>query len=350
MSKSIAYKNYFSLDIAKFICALMIVSAHFAAERGKFPLLIDTLFSIYIIAVPFFFCCSGFLFFKKISNFENKQEEKLYFLQYQKRIWLMYLYWSIIYFVFKLLEWIKYGVNATQLIHYFHTCIVFTTYPTIWFLPALGISIAMVYFLNKKFSYKNIFLIGIIFYIIGSIGYSYSFILKNNLILNNIYNLYNGIFRTTRNGIFNGFTFVAIGALVANNKSTLSRKINFLGLLISLVLTTVEAIILKILFNNIGADTVFSLIPFTYFTIRYLTQIELKERQIYRTIRKMSLLIFTSQRLFLTAIPGILPSIFMEIICKNSYIGLVIIVGITCSFSYIILKFSKKYSALKYLL
>ena len=48
-------KKYYGLDIGKFICALLIISSHFASEWGHFSKSVDMLFSIYIIAVPFFF-------------------------------------------------------------------------------------------------------------------------------------------------------------------------------------------------------------------------------------------------------------------------------------------------------
>ena len=42
-------KKYYGLDIGKFICALLIISSHFASEWGHFSKSVDMLFSIYII-------------------------------------------------------------------------------------------------------------------------------------------------------------------------------------------------------------------------------------------------------------------------------------------------------------
>ena len=98
MSETIR-KNYNSLDLAKFICAVMIICAHFAAEWGHFPTKIDYIFSIYIIAVPFFFTCSGFLFFAKLNR-TRREEHKAVFVKYIKRILIMYAVWSLIYFMF----------------------------------------------------------------------------------------------------------------------------------------------------------------------------------------------------------------------------------------------------------
>ena len=79
-------KNYWSLDVAKFFCAILIISAHFASEWGTFPTLVDYAFSLYVIAVPFFFCCSGFLFFKKLNTL-NTKEEKFHILKNMKSVY-----------------------------------------------------------------------------------------------------------------------------------------------------------------------------------------------------------------------------------------------------------------------
>ena len=91
---SLQRKNYWSLDVAKFICAVLIISAHFASEKAKFPTIIDYAFSLYVIAVPFFFVCSGFLFFKKWLPMD-KADRKVYLIGYQKRIWIMYGCWNL---------------------------------------------------------------------------------------------------------------------------------------------------------------------------------------------------------------------------------------------------------------
>jgi peptidoglycan/LPS O-acetylase OafA/YrhL len=70
-------KEYYnSLDLAKFICAIMIIELHTgplsffgsnigAVERGI----------ITIIAVPFFFVVSGFLFLKKVNSIDTDDKK-----------------------------------------------------------------------------------------------------------------------------------------------------------------------------------------------------------------------------------------------------------------------------------
>ena len=102
-------KNYYALDIMKILCAILIFSAHFDSEIGHLSLPYGYVFSLYIIAVPFFFCCSSFLFFDKYLKLD-KQSAKKYLLSYTKRLMLMYLIWSIIYVSFMFASWLKRGV------------------------------------------------------------------------------------------------------------------------------------------------------------------------------------------------------------------------------------------------
>lgn len=346
---SLTRKNYYSLDIAKFCCALTIISAHFASEWGHFITLVDYIFSIYIIAVPFFFTCSGFLFCEKFFALYNHQEKKRFFIKYLQHIFTMYLWWSLIYFLFVVIEWIKSGTNLIEVVQYFHTALVFTTYPTIWFLPALGIAIALFYTLQKRFSIKSILILGFFLYVIGSLGYSYSFVQEKVPALGKVYDIYGIVFKTSRNGLFNGLPFVAIGAFISIHKANFRLYRLHYGVLsfVAMIAVVCEAFILKIAFSNIGADTVFFLLPFEFFLLQFLLTINLRKNKLYLWMRQQSTLIFVSQRLFLTALPGVLPKVVTDIAYKNSFVGLVIIIGITILFSSILIKAENKYSWLK---
>lgn len=342
-------KNYWSLDIAKFFCAILIISAHFAAEWGSFPTIIDYAFSLYVIAVPFFFCCSGFLFFKKLNALQTKESKKAYFIQYEKRILIMYALWSAVYFIHVVYDWIinnEFGI--TVILRYLHRCLVFSSYSTIWFLPALAIAIAIAYFLLTKFNEKQIVLISVLLYIFSMFGYTYRFVLDGTPI-GDFYDIYNELFVSSRNGVFNGVPFVFMGYIIASKEIKPSFKV-FLKYIIptgiSLALIIAEAFILKLKFNVTGMDVGIFLVPFTYFFIMALMHLDLKENAVFMWCRKLSLLIFVTQRLFLTALPGFFPSVF-EKIYSNTYIGLVAVLGMTIAFSIILILLSKKIKFIK---
>lgn len=340
-------KNYYLLDIGKFLAASLIVCAHFVSENCHLPALIDAAFSVYVVSVPFFFTVSGFLFFEKFNSISGKKE---YFVSYIKRIALMYLSWSLIYLPFIINSWIKDGeLSLKVVLSFLYRSVVFTSYPTIWFLPALFYSVILIYFLNKKLSPKTVLLITFLLFIFGSIGYSYSFLQEYFPFLKPIYNITNTVFLTTRNGIFHGAFYVALGNYISTyKKKTVPARAGVLAVLFAIGFS-VEAVLLKYFFKNVGADTVFLLIPFTYFAVRFCISINLKEKKIYFVLRKISLLMFVSQRLFLSAIPGVWPG-FMSIFLINEYLGIIMMLALVIAFSVCVFFAGKKLKFLKILM
>lgn len=341
-------RKYPFIDIVKFVLAVSIISAHFASEIASFPQLIDNAFSIYIVAVPFFYMSSGFFFFRKMTS--DKKSNFILLKKYIVRLLKIYFVWSLIYFVFVLASWFKSDFDLDIVLNYVHTALVFTTYPTIWFLPSLIVAVIFIYILRQFFSSRNILIITIILYIIGALGYSYSFILDDFPLLHEIFNFYILIFKTTRNGIFNGAIFIALALKLSENQSNNSQKKLVIFSALSLTFVIVEAFVLKIYFNNTsGADTIIFLIPFTYFFFQLCKNVKLTDNKIFKTLRDISLLMYLSQRIFLTAIPSIYIDFNYIYILLGDYLGLLFMVGLILVFSYTIIKASNKFKFLKIL-
>lgn len=349
MSQTITRKNYWSLDVAKFFCAILIISSHFASEWGNFPAIIDYAFSLYVIAVPFFFCCSGFLFFRKLASIQSKDDKKKYFVQYEKRIWTMYALWSAVYFIHICSGWIANNeFSIVVLLKYLYKSVVMSSYATIWFLPALSVGIAITYFLVEKLNKRYILPIVIVLYLFGMFGYTYRFAVDDTVI-GTIYDVYDKFMFTSRNGIFNGTPFIFMGYMVATKdiKSSLRGFVKYAVLAgISLVMVVIEAFLLKVKFGVSGMDILISLPIFVYFFIMAVMQIELKENKLWIWCRKLSLLMFVSQRLFLTMLPAFFPNVFSTLYA-NSYVGLVAVILITIVFSIVFILLSDRVKFLK---
>lgn len=346
-------KNYCTLDIAKFVCAVLIIAAHFASEWAEFPTLIDYAFSVYIIAVPFFFCCSGFLFFTKMNALETKEEKKKYFLSYQKRIWIMYGIWTAIYLPFIIMSWVRNNIFTwVQFLKWLHQSVVFQTYSTIWFLPALAVGVALTYLLvtNVKKTWGCVTICAGL-YLIGSFGYSYSF-LFNGTVIGRVYEWYLLAFKTTRNGLFNAVPFLYMGYIFTKNSVDVKVKNFIINGCITVgcfILVVLESFLLKLKFNVTGMDFIYTLVPFTYFLMKTLLSVDLKERKIYIWFRKLALLMFVSQRLFLSALPSVLPKVF-NFLYLNSYLGVVVVLTLTIGFSAALVALSKKIKFLKWIM
>jgi peptidoglycan/LPS O-acetylase OafA/YrhL len=339
-------KNYNALDVAKFVCAEMILCAHFASTWGQFPPLLDDAFSLYVIGVPFFFACSGFLLFEKLGSLGAAEKSQALW-KYGLHILRMYLAWSAIYFVFVGIGWIQEPVSAAIVLAYFHRALVFTTYATIWFLPALLAGVLIVYWLSRWLSFRAILYLALTCYLAGSLGYSYSFLLAGRPALETAFRLHDQVFITTRNGLFNGFPFVALGAWMASRGKRMSATTSGLLAAFSLALLAGEAFGLKLGFGVSGVDTAISLVPFTFFFMEFLLALEFKDRKIYSRLREMSTLIFLSQRIFISALPSVLPAAWVAAAFRNSYLALAATLGATALLSWSGIKLSERHGFLK---
>jgi peptidoglycan/LPS O-acetylase OafA/YrhL len=348
MNKTTDSTNFNAVDLAKLVLALVIVCAHFASTRGHFPPLLDYGFSLYVIGVPFFFACSGFLLFRKTQRLAGVEKRNA-IRRYAAHIAIMYLAWSAIYFVFVLIGWIQEQASAATVWAYFYKALVFSTYATIWFLPALLMGVLVVHVLSRRLSPRSVLLVALLFYGVGSLGYSYSFLLAKVPWLETAYRLHDRIFITTRNGLFNGFPFVALGAWMASRENRMPLTRSGLGSLLFLGLLVIEAFVLKLCFKVNGVDTAFSLLPFTFFFLEFLLALKLRDRPIFRTLRDLSILIFLSQRLYITALPSILPAEWTRRAFQQSYLALAVLLGLITIQSWFIMRLSDRYRILKVL-
>lgn len=341
-------KNYWALDVVKFICALLIISAHFASEKGHFPTIIDYGFSLYVIAVPFFFACSGFLFFVKLNTLPTKQEKFAYFIKYEKRIWIMYGLWTAVYMIHIVTSWFVKGFTIKAVLNWLHMALAIQTYSTIWFLPALAVGIAIMYFLVTKLSKVQLIVVSVLLYIFGMLGYTYYFAISGTPIAT-FYDGFLMIFKTTRNGVFNAVPFICMGYFAANRnlEPTKNKAIKYgtcAG--VSLILMVVESFTLKLKFNVTGMDVGIFVAVFTYFLLMTALHIDLKERKMFVWMRKLSILIFVTQRIFLSMLPYFFPKVF-DALYANSYLGLIIVLALTIGFSIGFIFLSNKVKFLK---
>ena len=312
------------MDLVKFLSSILLVCAHTAAERVELPSVLDLFCSMYIVVVPFFFIASSFLFYRKLDGLSD-QEIKILFRKYSTRIGIMYLAWSLIYICFVCVNWIQEESNWNDIFKYIHHAIVYSTYPTIWFLPALWIGVSLVYLCRYKWnlSYNTILVISLLFYFIGAIEYSYHSLTS---FTESIHQFYKIVFVTWRNGLFNAFVYAVLGGIIAMN-----------GLFVP----------------SADANFLFMLVPFSYFFFSLICQIKLPDSCIYIPLRKMSMLIFASQRLFLTAIPSIvLPGYITGPwdITNNGIFALIMVVMEVSFFAFILMLVSKKFKVFRYLM
>ena len=341
-------KIYPSLDIMKFIMAMLILTQHTCNEWAHSTGLIHAFFGLGNFAVPFFFTCSGFLFFSKL-NMLNWKEQKNYYKQWSMRIGKMYLIWSIIYFCFMLTMWISNGFTLEKIINYLHRVFVFSTYSTIWFLPALWVGVSICYWLKQHVSKRAIWVIIITLFVIGTLFGSYTNVITRIPTIASFNEWYMEIFITWRNGLFNGVPYVFIGILLSEDFGTkIPKNVSALATVIFCSLFILEAFCISHYKLSSATDMGFFMCFAIFFMINTLIKIDITQKPIWRHCRNLSMLIFLGQRLFLSAIPSILPICVKDTIITWSqpYIY-ILFITLTLGFSFIVEQLSSKYRFLK---
>lgn len=343
-------KQYKTLDLAKFICAILIIIIH-TAPFGSYSKMLTFGFRniICVIAVPFFFLTSGFLAFKKIGTLDG-EERKHYVRRYLKRIVVMYLIWSAVYFVFVAIKWIRGGFSVSRVLEYVKDFFFEGSYSTIWFLPALFTATLLVYLLHKKLNYRTIFAIACVIYLFTLGGSSYYGLAVKVPAIRMVYNLYYSFFDSIKNGVCFGMIFVSMGAMVAEREEAMTKKTTPLRAFVPVVLfagllAVEEFAVAYLNWNARGVDTVIMLIPFTYFFVRFLLcwHIPLDDR-ICVAMRKYSILMFLTQRIPLSILDMFLAD---TVLVQNSMVYFAVVFTATLAISFCILKASEKITWLK---
>lgn len=103
-----------------------------------------------------------------------------------------------------------------------------------------------------------------------------------------------------------------------------------------------EALLIrKISGGHTGIDLTIMMIPTVFCILGFLISIRLPDGKYARWMRNMSILIFMSQRLFLTVLPQCFPVVFFFVF-MNKYIGATAIILVTVLFSSLVIQISKK--------
>ena len=274
-------KLYSSLDVTKFLMAIAILLSHTQNDLAtSASSIVHNLLAVSDFGVPFFFACSGFLFFTKLFVLDENAQRQ-YYRHFSLRLGKMYLVWTIIYTTFRLTSWLVYGVSHREVMHFIHELIVRTSYPTLWFLPALWIGVSIIYFLYQRWNNKVLLTTVILLYLLCSIGDSYHNLFSSFPLFQSIWDWYNAIFLSFRNGVFMGAPFVACGYFAAHMKEMQSNKMICLLLtIVFALLFVVEAFIIKRYHLSVSVNCGLFLLPATYFLMQYLLKVEIDNKTI----------------------------------------------------------------------
>lgn len=343
-------KTYTALDVGKFLCAMMILFYHYFSEHGPLPGILDEALSLYAIAVALFMVISGFLTYKKLGTIAEYEGRKQYVFKQVKRIFTIYLLWSIPYLIYSISKWPFATLTAKFVLIQIRGWIFSSTFYTIWFMPALAFGLLLSFFLLEKLPKWAVYTLATVCYIISALTLTYSCVGKMipgyEAIVEFISNWLGG----SRGWLLFAFPLLLVGRAMVKLEEKMNWKIMALLSVGSVAGLLAEALILRSIAGHTGIDSTLMMLPTTFCILGFLISFTLIPSGEYSVfLRNMSVLIFMSQRMFLTVLPDILPDAVSRVVFWNNYLGAVIVCGLTLAFSAAIILLTKKFKALKYL-
>lgn len=330
-------KRNCSLDIFRYVCALLVVAIHvhpLMDVNGSIGY--AATYVIPRIAVPFFFVVSGYYFIQNLCN--NNSVFKTI-----KKMLSIYIVWSFIYLCIDIFKSTSASVSLNiilkeSILKFF----IFGSYYHLWFFPALFFAMAAVFIAHKFKFLKLLFIISLIFYIIGCIGCSWYEIGDKIPFISNIIKLHE--FNIIRRVLLMGLPFFMIGYLLNIFKSKYETLIN--KKLVLILIITLICFLAEILFViKQGFQQNIILTFFLYPLITILTIILLKNplqqfQNIAHKTRIMSNFIYCAHPLIIVLMSIIFQKTGITIKETLTYI---IVCFITTAVGYTIAKTDKFY-------
>ena len=313
-------------DLVKFIMSIFVVAihAHFLKGNAIMDMLISDVFGR--IAVPFFFIAAAFFLFRHKGEEDfGKRVGK-----YITRMSLFYVLCTFIY-IPAIVDWHNGKISLAKWLK-----IVFFegSYRQLWFLPALIFAVALVYLLLRAgLSTGRIFSIALPLYVIGCALHSfYNPIIKLQFVADFAIDYYT-VFGTTRNGLFFGFVYIALGAYLATHSLKLKLPAAWIGFGASVVMIIIEVLLIEefaVSSKGMGMyiSVLFAALFLFWISVNTPLLSNLPSRP-FIILRKLSTVIYFSHTMFLYLFSALNYNAEFWISCTGSIVLGMIYIGIT---------------------
>ncbi len=212
-------KVYPAVDVVKFLLCLCVIAIH-TNPLASFPTSIAYMAEkvVFRLAVPYFFCASGFFFGRKFySDAPKVNTLKTFVLRLLKPL-LVFESLSIIVNIFsdivqnKQIDWV----------HIFQRILV-QPEGSLWYVQATIVAALWLYPILKRKKIKSAMICTILLYIFGLLCNSYYFVICDTPI-QSIVKAYMSCFMTARNGIFLAPIFLLSGVLISQSRIPSIKK------------------------------------------------------------------------------------------------------------------------------
>ncbi len=288
---------YAAVDLAKFVCALLVIAIHTQPPETQSTLLTNEVVNVLgRIAVPFFFVCSGYFFLAKLTR-ANARER---FVKYVKELLWLYAAWCCIYFpIDAYLGWKRAPNALAAVLGYLQNLVFAGGHSHLWYLPALLLATTLLYASFVVDRLLTFLVASLALYGVGLFGDAYSGLLDAVPWAQKAYSAYFEVFLFTRNGLFFGFPFVMLGGVAARWQAVLERRAT-LGVLVALaVLLHLEAALLARHGGGRDCNMYITLLPLALCLLLVLLRTPLGIRPATaRTMRSLSSGVYFAHGLF----------------------------------------------------
>lgn len=162
-----------SIDMFRFLCAILVVSIHTRPLEDINPYLGYIAVEILPrIAVPFFYCISGYFYIKRIEC--AKENIYIIFKKTFIKLFKIYVFWSLVFFFCDIDNYFNSGMNWKGIItSYFLNFFIFGSYYHLWYFVGLFFSIIIVTIFYSIHSERLLSKIILLLYVIGVLGCAY---------------------------------------------------------------------------------------------------------------------------------------------------------------------------------
>ena len=241
-----------SIDCFRLICALLVVSIHTHPFEDQNELLGYIFVQVLPrIAVPFFFCVSGFYYIRQL------EAGKKCILRTLFKVFKVYLVWSAIYLIVDII--ISLLTSSFSFVTYLKNFIIdfifYGTYYHLWYIIALMVSILIVGVFFRLRIQRCLVWISIVLYFVGLLGESYYLIGNQIPSISSFVNM--PFFTEIRRVFLMGLPFFISGYFVNRFLKKMNKKCIYIFSFVSLILFVVEIIFLH--FTGLSKSIVITL-------------------------------------------------------------------------------------------
>lgn len=325
-------KQLGGLDYFKVIAALLVAAIH-TAPLSMVNDTVNFLFTGILarMAVPFFLMTTGYFLLPQYLLGKSGDYRSLW--RFIKKSLLLYSIAVIIYLPVNIYAGHLHGISFFD---FLRMLIIDGTLYHLWYLPASILGVLLLVFASRKFSFKVVFVVSLIFYGFGLLGDSYYGFIPSDSILDTIYQAIFQVFSYTRNGIFYTPVFLAMGAGIQQKQKFRYSAYTVCGFIISAALMIFEGLIL----NHLGVqrhDSMYiALLPTMFFLFQMILRVKCCPM---KSLRIVSTWIYIIHPLFIILIRGIAKITHTERwLIENSILHYLAVCSLSAAFAVIMQK------------